>query len=87
MNDSLLATLVLQKILGRDCAHSGCCSRMISLRLLVHNDEALPKLYPTEDFQWLLSEKRTSDFLTLKISSPGKYRLFSNIFLLHEYDG
>lgn len=39
---------------------------MISLRLLVHNDEALPKLYPTEDFQLLLSEKWTSDFLSLK---------------------
>lgn len=44
-NDSLLATLVPQKILGRDCAHSGSSSTtMTSLRLLVHNDEVLPEL-------------------------------------------
>lgn len=44
LNDSLLATLVPQKILGRDCAHSGSSSTMTSLRLLVHNDEVLPEL-------------------------------------------
>ena len=44
LNDSLLATFVPQKILGRDCAHSGSSSTMISPRLLVHNDEVLPEL-------------------------------------------
>lgn len=44
LNDSLLATFVPQKILGRDCARSGSHSTMISLSLLVHNDEVLPEL-------------------------------------------
>ena len=44
LNDSLLATLVPQKILGRDCAQSGFSSTMTSLRLLLHNDEVLPEL-------------------------------------------
>ena len=43
-NDSLLATFALQKRWGRDCAHSGSWSMMISLGLLVHNDEVLPEL-------------------------------------------
>lgn len=34
----------IKEILGRDGTHSGLRSTMISLQLLVHNDEVLPEL-------------------------------------------